>query len=176
MEKTHVVLITLVVYKLILICIGVWASKRTADSDDFFLGGRGLGPVVAALSYSSSAASAWVLLGLTGIAYVYGVSTIWVALGSITSMFVVWFWLAPRLMKFSRHHRHITLTEVVAHQATGWQRRIIVWLSTLIIVASFTMYVAAQFQGAGNTFAASFGLSMPVSIALGAFIIMLYTL
>jgi sodium/proline symporter len=176
MEKAHVVLITLVVYKLILICIGVWASKRTADSDDFFLGGRGLGPVVAALSYSSSAASAWVLLGLTGIAYVYGVSTIWVALGSITSMFVVWFWLAPRLMKFSRQHRHITLTEVVAHQTTGWPRRIIVWLSTLIIVASFTMYVAAQFQGAGNTFATSFDLSMPVSIALGAFIIMLYTL
>lgn len=176
MEKAHVVLITLVVYKLILICIGIWASKRTADSDDFFLGGRGLGPVVAALSYSSSAASAWVLLGLTGIAYLYGVSTIWVALGSITSMFVVWFWLAPRLMKFSRQHGHITLTEVVAHKTSGRHRRMIVWLSTFIIVASFVMYVAAQFQAAGNTFATSFGLSMPISIALGAFIIMLYTL
>ncbi len=176
MEKAHVVLITLVVYKLILICIGVWASKRTADSDDFFLGGRGLGQVVAALSYSSSAASAWVLLGLTGIAYLYGVSTIWVALGSITSMFVVWFWLAPRLMKFSRQHGHITLTEVVAHKTSGRHRRMIVWLSTFIIVASFVMYVAAQFQAAGNTFATSFGLSMPISIALGAFIIMLYTL
>ncbi|MFT4636451.1 MAG: sodium/proline symporter [Arenicella sp.] len=176
MEKAHVVLITLVVYKLILICIGIWASKRTADSDDFFLGGRGLGPVVAALSYSSSAASAWVLLGLTGIAYLYGVSTIWVALGSITSMFVVWFWLAPRLMKFSRQHGHITLTEVVAHKTSGRHRRMIVWLSTFIIVASFVMYVAAQFQAAGNTFATSFDLSMPISIALGAFIIMLYTL
>lgn len=176
MEKSHIVLITLVVYKLILICIGVWASKRTSDSDDFFLGGRGLGPVVAALSYSSSAASAWVLLGLTGIAYVYGMSTIWVALGSITSMFVVWFWIAPRLMTFSRQHDHITLTEVVAHQTSGWQRTLIVWLSTFIIVASFVMYVAAQFQGAGNTFASSFDISMPSSIALGAFIIMLYTL
>jgi sodium/proline symporter len=176
MEKSSVVLITLVIYKAILICIGIWASKRTSDSDDFFLGGRGLGPVVAALSYSSSAASAWVLLGLTGIAYVYGMSTIWVALGSITSMFVVWFWIAPRLMKFSRKHEHITLTEVVAHQTSGWQRRLVVWLSTFIIVASFVMYVAAQFQGAGNTFASSFDISMPSSIALGAFIIMLYTL
>jgi sodium/proline symporter len=176
MEKAHVVLITLVVYKLILICIGVWASKRTTDSGDFFLGGRGLGPVVAALSYSSSAASAWVLLGLTGIAYLYGLSTIWVAFGSITSMFVVWFWLAPRLMQFSRRHGHISLTEVVAHHTNGWQRQMIVWLSTFIIVASFVMYVAAQFQGAGNTFATSFDLSMPISIALGAFIIMLYTL
>ena len=176
MDKSHVVLITLVVYKVILISIGFWASKRTNDSDDFFLGGRGLGPVVAALSYSSSAASAWVLLGLTGIAYVYGVSTIWVALGSITSMLVVWFWIAPRLMAFSRQHGHITLTEVVVHQTSGTQRRLIVWLSTCIIVGSFVLYVAAQFQGAGNTFASTFDMSMPVSIALGAFIIMLYTL
>jgi sodium/proline symporter len=176
LDKTQVVLITLVVYKVILIGIGFWASKRTSDSDDFFLGGRGLGPVVAALSYSSSAASAWVLLGLTGIAYAYGVSTIWVALGSITSMLVVWFWIAPRLMMFSREHDHITLTEVVAHQTSGSQRRLIVWLSTFIIVASFVLYIAAQFQGAGNTFASTFDMSMPSSIALGAFIIMIYTL
>jgi Na+/proline symporter len=91
-------------------------------------------------------------------------------------MFVVWFWLAPRLMKFSRQHGHITLTEVVAHKTSGRHRRMIVWLSTFIIVASFVMYVAAQFQAAGNTFATSFDLSMPISIALGAFIIMLYTL
>jgi len=176
MEKAQVVLTTLIIYKVILIAIGMWASKRTSDSDDFFLGGRGLGPVVAALSYSSSAASAWVLLGLTGIAYTFGLSTIWVALGSITSMFVVWFWLAPRLMKFSLENDHITLTEVIAHQTNGSTRKVIIWVSTFIIVASFVMYVAAQFQGAGNTFASTFELSMPGSIALGAFIIMIYTL
>src|SRR5690606_18611299 len=37
-------------------------------------------------------------------------------------------------------------------------------------------YVAAQFQGAGNTFSSSFGLSMHSSILLGATIIMVYTL
>lgn len=176
MEKAQVVLITLIVYKLCLISIGLWASKRTNSADDFFLGGRGLGPVVAALSYSSSAASAWVLLGLTGIAYTFGLSTIWVALGSISSMFVVWYWVAPRLMRFSREHEHITLTEVVAHQTNGSMRSAIVWASSIIIVASFIMYVAAQFQGAGNTFASTFDMSMPSSIALGAFIIMVYTL
>ena len=176
MEKAQIVLITLVVYKLLLVAIGFWASKRTADGADFFLGGRGLGPIVAALSYSSSAASAWVLLGLTGIAYTVGLSTIWVALGSITSMLVVWYWIAPRLMTFSRQHEHITLTEVVAHQTSGRARSVIVWVSTLIIVSSFVMYVAAQFQGAGSTFAVTFGMSMQSSIALGAFVIMVYTL
>lgn len=176
MDKVHIVLITLIVYKLVLIAIGLWASKRTRDAKDFFLGNRGLGPIVAALSYSSSAASAWALLGLSGIAYSYGVSTVWVAFGSISSMFVVWFWIAPRLMNFSRSHNHITLTEIVAHQTEGTVRRNIIWVSTLIIVFSFVFYIAAQFQGAGTTFATTFDMSMQKSIALGAFIIMIYTL
>ncbi len=176
MEKAQIVLITLVIYKLLLISIGFWASKSTQSGDDFFLGGRGLGPVVAALSYSSSAASAWVLLGLTGIAYAYGLSTIWVAFGSISSMLVTWFWVAPRLMRFSREHNHITLTEVIAHKEEGRLRVCIVGLCSFIIVASFTLYVAAQFQGAGRTFASSFGMSIESSIVLGALVIMFYTL
>ena len=61
MDKATVVIVTLVAYKLVLIAIGFWASHRTHSADDFFLGGRGLGPVVAAISYSSSASSAWTL-------------------------------------------------------------------------------------------------------------------
>jgi len=176
MDKAQVVLITLLTYKMILIGIGVWASKRMDNADDFFLGGRGLGPFVAALSYSSSAASAWALLGLSGIAYVYGVSTIWIALGSISSMFVAWYWIAPRLMSFSREHQHITLTEVIVHDAGTRSRRLIIWVASLIIVFSFVFYIAAQFQGAGTTFATTFSMSSQSSIVLGAVIIMVYTL
>lgn len=176
MNKAEIVLVTLVVYKIVLVAIGLWASKRTKTGEDFFLGGRGLGPVVAALSYSSSAASAWALLGLSGIAYVYGASTLWVALGSITSMFVVWFWIAPRLMHFSRDNHCITLTEIIAHNTQGALQKPIIWLSSLILVFSFMVYVAAQFQGAGTTFATTFDMSITSSIVLGAFIIMVYTL
>lgn len=176
MSKAQIVLTTLVIYKLLLVSIGLWASKRNQNNDDFYLGGRGLGPFVAALSYSASAASAWVLLGLSGIAYTYGISTIWAALGSITGMFVTWYWIAPRINEFSRQHDHITLTEIVAHKTEGAARRRIMIASTLIIVFSFVFYVAAQFQGAGSTFASSFDMRMDISIMLGASIILIYTL
>jgi Na+/proline symporter len=91
-------------------------------------------------------------------------------------MFVSWYWIAPRLMSFSREHDHITLTEIVAHRSEGGLRKAILWASSLIIVFSFIFYIAAQFQGAGNTFAATFNMSMSSSILLGAFIIMIYTL
>lgn len=176
MSKTEIVLLTLVIYKLLLIAIGFWASRRTHNEEDFFLGGRGLGPVVAAISYSSSASSAWTLLGVSGVAYVMGVSALWIASGSLTGMLVAWFWIGPRLLRFSRRYDHITLTDFLLHESTGRLRTAILWFASVIIVFSFVFYVAAQFQGAGNTFASTFDLPMGESIVIGALIIMLYTL
>jgi sodium/proline symporter len=176
MDRTTAVLVTLVVYKLVLIGIGIWASRRTHSEGDFFLGGRGLGPVVAAISYSSSASSAWTLLGMSGAAYLLGVSALWIAAGSVTGMLVAWYWIAPRLMTLSRERQYITMTDFLLADAGGGRRTALKWSASLILVVSFVFYVAAQFQGAGNTFASTFGLSMRESILLGAVIIMVYTL
>jgi len=176
MEKTTIVALTLGGYQLLLVAIGIWASSRTKSTEDFFLGGRMLGPVVAAISYSASASSAWTLLGVSGAAYVLGVSVVWIAAGSISGMLVAWFWIGPRLMAYSRERGQITLTEFLADDISGGLRRWIVAAASVIIIFSFIFYVAAQFQGAGHTFASSFGLSMTSSIILGAVIIMVYTL
>ncbi len=176
MSRTTVVIITLVLYKLLLLGIGWWAKSKNHNEEDFFLGGRGLGPLVAAISYSSSASSAWTLLGVSGIAYIMGVSALWIAAGSFTGMLVAWFWIAPRLMAFSRRHNQITLTDLLAHDCSGSIKKAIVVVASVIIIFSFTFYVAAQFQGAGNSFASTFDLSMTESILIGAAIIMIYTM
>ncbi len=176
MEKNTIVIVTLVLYKLLLVAIGVWASRRNRDEEDFFLGGRGLGPVVASISYASSASSAWTLLGVSGAAYVLGLRVVWIALGSITGMLVAWFWIGPRMRRHSREHGQLTLTDFLAQGASGRLRRVLVIVVSAIVIFTFAFYVAAQFQGAGNTFSSTFGLDMADSILLGAFIIMVYTL
>ncbi len=72
MSREQAVLLTLVAYKLALVGIGLWASRRTRDTTDFFLGGRRLGAWVASLSASASSSSAWTLLGVSGAAYLWG--------------------------------------------------------------------------------------------------------
>ena len=176
MEKTTLVLITLVAYKLLLIGIGFLASRRNSDEEDFFLGGRGLGPVVAAISYSSSASSAWTLLGLSGAAYILGLRVVWLALGSIIGMLVAWYWIGPRLQVYSREKGNITLTDFLAEGSSGSVRKAIVVCTSIIVIFTFAFYVAAQFQGAGNTFSSTFDLGMTESILIGALIIMIYTL
>lgn len=132
--------------------------------------------MVAAISYSASATSAWTLLGVSGIAYVAGFSTLWLVAGVVLGCVVAWWWVAPRMMAYSRQQNIVTLTEFLAHGSSGAARQRIVLFATLIVLVSFVFYISSQFQGAGNSFSSTFGLDSDSSILIGGGIIMLYTL
>lgn len=171
-----IIITTLIAYKIILLMVGFWAQKRTQNNEDFFLGGRQLGPVVAALSYSASSSSAWTLLGISGLAYQIGVSAFWIAGGAILGAFLGWFWVAPRLMKHSREKNQLTLTEFLSEDASDTLKTVIRVLATIIVLGSFIFYISAQFQGAGNTFESTFNIGATESIVLGGLIILVYTM
>ena len=65
MSREAAVLITLILYKIVLVVIGLLSQRRTKDGLDFFLAGRKLGPMVAAISASASSSSGWTLLGVS---------------------------------------------------------------------------------------------------------------
>tara|TARA_B100001964_G_C14196834_1_gene583831 strand:- start:112 stop:1524 length:1413 start_codon:yes stop_codon:yes gene_type:complete len=169
------VLITIILYNILLIAIGFWAKKRTNNQDDFYLGGRGLGPWVTALSASASSSSAWSLLGVSGAAYVWGLSAIWLLPGVLVGYFVSWTWIAPRLMEISQKTGAVTLPELLFSDFNERERIILLRLTTIIITSSLIVYVAAQFQGAGTAFSSALGISQEWSIIIGALVILIYT-
>ena len=169
------VLITLILYNLLLIAIGFWAKKRTSNQDDFYLGGRGLGPFVAALSASASSSSAWSLLGVSGAAYVWGLSAIWLLPGVLVGYVVSWTWVAPRLMEISQKTGAVTLPELLFGDFNEKEKTILLRLTTIIITCSLIVYIAAQFQGAGTAFSSILGISQEWSIIIGALVILTYT-
>ena len=174
MDRASIVLITLVCYKLVLVAIGFWASKRTHSSEDFFIGGKTLGPWVAATSSSASASSAWSLLGVSGAAFSLGLSAIWLFPAVVLGYAFNWLWIAPRIRRLGNDNNAITLTELLAGNDSF--SKAIVYCCTFIIVFSFSFYIAAQFQAAGGTFATTFGMESSTAIITGAVIILIYTL
>ena len=170
------ILAIIVAYQVALIAIGLWARRRTRDHTDYFIGGRNLGGMVASLSYAAGASSAWSILGVSGIAYVQGMSAVWLLPGTMTGHVVGWFLIAGRLREASRANGWVTLTDVVCRDLDGGLRRFASRFAGAAIVISFVFYVAAQFQGAGNTFAETFDLPLPASIGIGAAVILVYTL
>lgn len=61
-----VILITIAVYLIAMVLIGVYFGKKGSgnSSDDFYLGGRKMGPLVTAMSAEASDMSSYLLMGL----------------------------------------------------------------------------------------------------------------
>ena len=176
MDRTSSVLLTLVFYNLILIGVGLWARGRNKSVEDFFLGGRGLGPWVAAISASASSSSAWTLLGVSGAAYAWGLPALWLFPATVGGFLLNWLWVAPRLKRLAQAEGAVTLSEVVVPASIDGKRQLILRVAALIIVFCFTFYIASQFEAAGKAFESVFGLSKQNSIMIGAGIVLVYTL
>ena len=83
MDSTKILmLLAIIVYLIVVVGIGVVLAKRNRTTEDFYLGGRKLGPFVTAMSAEASDMSSWLLMGLPGVAYVSGVAdAAWTAIG-----------------------------------------------------------------------------------------------
>ncbi len=176
MTKTQSILLTLVAYKLLLVGIGLWASRRTYSQADFFLGGRALGPTVAAISASASSSSAWTLLSVSGMAYYWGLPALWLFPATLGGFLINWLFVAPRLKKEAQRTGAITLPEFLASAVEPEARGRVLRLAAGIILFSFMFYIAAQFQAAGDAFASTFGLDVVDAVLIGAAVIVIYTL
>ncbi len=168
------IIATLIAYQLVLLGIGWWASKRNLDGEDFYLGGRKLGGVVAALSASASSSSAWSLLGVSGAAFAWGLPAIWLIPATLLGFVINWVWIAPRLRRASLENEAVTLTEFLAGPRGDPARKPILLLGSIVILFSFTFYVASQFQAAGTTFAAVLDLPQTPAILIGAGVVLTY--
>lgn len=168
------IVITLIAYQVLMLGIGWWASKRNTDSADFYLGGRKLGGLVAALSASASSSSAWSLLGVSGAAFAWGLPAIWLIPATVMGFCINWFLIAPRLSEQSRASGAITLTEFIAGPPGDPARKTIMRLGAAVILFSFTFYIAAQFQAAGKTFASVLEVEQTTAIVIGAAVVLVY--
>jgi len=168
--------LTLLLYLAALLAIGAWAARRTADSDDFHLGGRRLGPFVAALSASASSSSAWSLLGVSGAAYAWGLPAIWLLPAVLSGFWINWTWVAPRLRRRNDECHAMTLIEFLGHGLAAGDARQLRRGGALIILFSFTFYIASQFQAAGTALGAALPIGERAAIAYGALIVVGYVL
>lgn len=102
-SNTLQILIAMVLYMGAVITIGlVYAKKANVNSENYFLGGRSLGPWVTAMSAEASDMSGWLLMGLPGVAYWCGVAdAAWTAIGLAVGTYLNWLLVSKRLRRYS---------------------------------------------------------------------------
>ena len=174
-ENSFTVALTFALYLIGLLGVGFWASKRSSkDMDAYFLGSRQLGSFVVALSAVVSGRSSWLILGVSGAAFLKGLSAVWVLPGYILAELFMFVFVAPRIRRYTERRDCITLPdyfEVRFHDKDRYLRVI----SVVMILLFFTAYIGAQLTAGTKTFQAAFGLSPFDGTALITVIIAIYT-
>ena len=176
-SDTLQIFISMAAYMLVVIGIGLWFAKRAQQSsDNFFLGGRSLGPWVAAMSAEASDMSGWLLMGLPGVAYWCGIAdAAWTAIGLALGTYLNWLIVSKRLRNYSFvSGNSITLPEFFSNRFHE-KKKVLLTVSALFILVFFAVYAASCFVTCGKLFSTLFGYSYHSMMIVGVVFVLFYT-
>lgn len=173
------ILIAMVAYLLFTIGISLWYSKKSSrNTEAYFLGGRGLGPWVAAMSAEASDMSGWLLMGLPGVAYFTGAGeAVWTAIGLALGTWINWQVVAKRLRGYSQiADNSITIPAFFSNRFHD-KKHVLSSIAAVLLIVFFSIYVGAQFVTFGKLFGYVFGIETMYArmVIIGALFVLLYT-
>ncbi len=169
------IMISIIAYLGIVIAVGLRFSKKNKSADDFYLGGRKLGPLVTAMSAEASDMSSWLLMGLPGVAYFFGIAeAFWTALGLAVGTWVNWLIVAKKIRRYTQKTESITLPDFFANRYRD-KSKLLLLISAIIIVVFFIPYTASGFVACGKLFSTLFGVEYVPAMIISALVIVAYT-
>ena len=160
-------------YFFALFLIGYFASKRIKNTEDYYVGGKKLNFWVVAFSARATGESAWLLLGLTGLGAMVGVSAFWVVLGEVIGVTVSWFFMAEKFKILTDKYNSITIPDylVSRFKSTTHTLRIVAATALSLFVI---IYVSAQIDATGSAFESFLGWNYFTGAIVGFLIVLAY--
>lgn len=169
------VLIAFGIYLIVMVVIGACYARKTKNTEDYFLGGRGLTGWVAALSAQASDMSGWLLMGLPGAIYAAGMGECWIAVGLFIGTVLNWMLVSSRLRRYTiQANNSLTLPAYFENRFHD-KSRVLLIISSVFIVIFFLVYTASALAAGGKLFNIVFGLDYQLALTIGAVVILIYT-
>ena len=164
-------ILAFVLYFVVVLAIGIYffARSKGAGEKEYFLGGRSMGPWVAALSAQASDMSAWLLMGLPGSIIAFGFGQAWIGIGLALGTELNWIFVAKRLRNFSvAANDSITVPQYLSNRFAT-KSPVLQIVSAVIFLVFFTVYVASSFVAGTSVFKTIFeGLSEQTAMIIFA--------
>jgi sodium/proline symporter len=171
------IFIAMALYMAVVIGIGVYYYKRAGESsDNYLIGGRSLGPWITAMGAEASDMSGWLLMGLPGVAYFYGLSdAVWTAIGLLIGTYLNWLLVSKRLRNYTVVAGDaITIPDFFSNRFKE-NKKVILTIAAVFILIFFTVYAASCLVTVGKLFSTLFGLKYQYMMIAGAVFVVLYT-
>src|SRR5215471_19213275 len=147
------------VYFAIVFGVSIWSALRTRTEEDFLAAGRTIGPWVGGAALAATQISAGTFVGTLGRHYLTGVSWIWIWFGVWTGWVISAVLVAPKLRRFGA----LTVADYVGKRFASERART---LAAALIIATYTIYLTAQFQAIGEIASAIFGIAPLIAMSV----------
>lgn len=158
-------------YLLSLLAVGVWASRRTKSSEDFFIAGRAAGLWAVGLATMAASFSSFVFLGGPGLLYRVGLGALFITLPVGFTAALLCRLVAGRLRALA-DEGVLTIPEALDRRFPGGAVRAAAAISILLGVIA---YLGLQFQGL-VVLARGFGLDRPEwALVIGLVVMLAYS-
>jgi len=158
-------LILLLVFLLIMIAVGVWGMRKTSTLNDFFLGGRSIGPWVSAFAYGTTYFSAVVFIGFAGKqGWGFGLNAVLIGIGNaLLGAMLAWLLFAKRTRRMTQNLNTMTMPEFLETRYSSDHMKM---LAALLIFIFLLPYSASVFKGLGHLFETTFHISFDFALII----------
>jgi sodium/proline symporter len=175
-NTSYAISFTFLAYLIVMLGIGLYAYKLTSNAEDYFLGGRSLGPWPTAISAGASDMSGWLLLGLPGYAFASGMESIWLGGGLLVGTWLNWLLCAKRLRTYSiKAENSLTIPHFLATRFQD-KSKLIQTISAAFILLFFLFYTSSGLVAGGKLFETVFHLDYTYAVVIGTVCVVSYTL
>ncbi len=166
-------LIILGLYFLVLVLIGMVASKRVKGLSDYYVGGKNVGFWAVSFSARATGESGWLLLGLTGMGAIAGVSAYWVVIGELLGVGISWFFMAKPFKRLTDEYDAVTIPDFLEGRFKP-KTHLLRSIAATALAVFVIIYVSAQIDTTGKAFESLLGMNYFAGALAGFLIVVAY--
>lgn len=158
-----------IIYVLAMLVMGYIVSKKIKTNDDYFLGGRSLGPFLATFSIFATWFGAETCIGTTGAVYREGLSSIHAdPLGYALCIFLMGFFFSKILWE----KKITTIPDLYRIRFSPTTEKI----AAIIMIPSSLVWAGAQIRAFGQIIHSSTDYGVTTAITVAALVVIIYTI
>lgn len=147
----------LIIFFVVMACVGVYARSHTSSVDGFVLGGRSAGPWLTAFAYGTSYFSAVVFVGYAGqFGWKYGIASTWIGIGNaVIGSLLAWVVLGRRTKIMTQHLGSRTMPDFFGERYGSKSLKI---AASVIVFVFLIPYTASVYNGLSRLFEMAFNI------------------